>query len=97
VASPDPAVVTLVPEELAIEKGCLALEVKGGTLVVAMQDPNDLGAWLAGGGIKGGQAIGDVLNHVVGLLFTLRPREQDGTLAITIRGDHGPRSRIGIS
>ena len=42
--SPDPSVVTLVPEELAIEKGCLALEKKGNSLVVAMQDPNDLAA-----------------------------------------------------
>jgi len=42
--SPDPAIVTLVPEELAIEKGCLALEKKGTQLVVAMQDPNDLNA-----------------------------------------------------
>jgi type IV pilus assembly protein PilB len=40
--SPDPAIVTLIPEELAIEKGCLALEMRGTQLVVAMQDPNDL-------------------------------------------------------
>ena len=42
--SPDPGIVTLIPEELALEKGCLAIEKKGETLVVVMQDPNDLSA-----------------------------------------------------
>ncbi len=41
--SPDPALVTLIPEELALEKGCLAIERQDQRLVVAMQDPNDLG------------------------------------------------------
>jgi hypothetical protein len=41
--SPDPALVTLLPEELALEKGCLVIERQDQRLVVAMQDPNDLG------------------------------------------------------
>ena len=40
--SPEPAVVMLVPEELAIAKGVLALEQNGNNLICAMQDPNDV-------------------------------------------------------
>jgi type IV pilus assembly protein PilB len=40
--SPEPELVMLIPEEIAMEKGCMALEEKNGQLVVAMQDPNDL-------------------------------------------------------
>ncbi len=40
--SPEPAVVLLVPEELALSKGVLALERQGQQLVCAMQDPNDV-------------------------------------------------------
>jgi type IV pilus assembly protein PilB len=42
--SPDPAIVTLVPEELALDKGLLALEKEGNQLQVAMQNPADLEA-----------------------------------------------------
>ncbi|MGH7441852.1 MAG: GspE/PulE family protein, partial [bacterium] len=42
-ASPEPAVVLLVPEDLALTKGILALEIQGGQqLICAMQDPNDV-------------------------------------------------------
>ncbi|HXB97435.1 MAG TPA: ATPase, T2SS/T4P/T4SS family, partial [bacterium] len=41
-ASPEPAVVLLVPEELAMERGVLALEKRDQYLVCAMQDPNDV-------------------------------------------------------
>ena len=40
--SPEPEVVMLIPEEIAMEKGVLALEEKNGQLITAMQDPNDL-------------------------------------------------------
>ncbi len=40
--NPDPAVVLLVPEETAMERGLLALERDGKNLVCAMQDPNDV-------------------------------------------------------
>ena len=41
-ASPEPATVLLVPEELALDRGVLALEQRGSQLVCAMQDPNDV-------------------------------------------------------
>jgi len=40
--SPEPAVVLLVPEELAMNRGILAFEQKGQQLLCAMQDPNDV-------------------------------------------------------
>ncbi|HTA16890.1 MAG TPA: GspE/PulE family protein, partial [bacterium] len=40
--SPEPAVVLLVPEEVGMTKGVLALEQRGQQLLCAMQDPNDL-------------------------------------------------------
>jgi type IV pilus assembly protein PilB len=40
--SPEPAVVMLVPEEMGMSKGVLALEQREGQLVCAMQDPNDV-------------------------------------------------------
>jgi type IV pilus assembly protein PilB len=40
--SPEPGVVLLVPEELAMERGVLALEKKDQFLLCAMQDPNDV-------------------------------------------------------
>ena len=40
--SPEPNLVMLIPEELALEKGILALEQNGKQLVCAMQDPNDV-------------------------------------------------------
>jgi type IV pilus assembly protein PilB len=42
--SPDPAVVTLLPEELALDRGFIPLEKKDSSLLVAMQNPNDLEA-----------------------------------------------------
>lgn len=40
--SPEPAVVLLVPEELALSKGILAVERQGQQLICAVQDPNDV-------------------------------------------------------
>ena len=40
--SPEPSVVLLVPEEVGMTKGVLALEQRGQQLLCAMQDPNDL-------------------------------------------------------
>jgi type IV pilus assembly protein PilB len=40
--SPEPGVVLLVPEEMAMERGVLALEKRDQVLVCAMQDPNDV-------------------------------------------------------
>ncbi len=41
-ASPEPAIVLLVPEEIALENGCFALERVGDQLRVAMSEPNDI-------------------------------------------------------
>jgi hypothetical protein len=41
-ASPEPATVLMVPEELALERGVLALELTPTQIVCAMQDPNDV-------------------------------------------------------
>jgi type IV pilus assembly protein PilB len=40
--SPEPAVVLLVPEEMALSHGILALEQRGQQLFCAVQDPNDV-------------------------------------------------------
>ncbi len=40
--SPEPAVVLRIPEELALAQGVLAMEVRGGQIDCAMQDPNDV-------------------------------------------------------
>ena len=40
--SPEPAVVLLVPEEMGMERGVIALEKNGTQLVCAMEDPNDV-------------------------------------------------------
>jgi len=40
--SPDASVVTLLPEELCVEQGVVALEKEGQNFKLAMQDPNDL-------------------------------------------------------
>lgn len=40
--SPDPAVVLLVSEEISVERGLLAIERQGDSLICAMQDPNDV-------------------------------------------------------
>jgi type IV pilus assembly protein PilB len=40
--SPEPAVVLLIPEELGMERGVLALEKDGNRLLCAMEDPNDV-------------------------------------------------------
>ena len=40
--APDPALVTMVPEELSVDKGLIILERDAGSLLVAMQDPGDL-------------------------------------------------------
>ncbi|HTB21156.1 MAG TPA: GspE/PulE family protein [bacterium] len=39
---PEPAVVMLIPEEMGMSKGVMALEHRGTQLVCAMQDPNDV-------------------------------------------------------
>src|SRR5262245_12618721 len=43
--SPEPGVVTRIPEELAVEKSVMALEERNGHLLVAMADPNDVSSF----------------------------------------------------
>ncbi|HTB35245.1 MAG TPA: ATPase, T2SS/T4P/T4SS family [bacterium] len=39
--SPEPAIVLLVPEEIGMERGVMALDKQGNLLTCAMEDPND--------------------------------------------------------
>ena len=39
--SPEPAVVTIIPEEIAVDKGLIAIEKADGQLLVATQNPDD--------------------------------------------------------
>ncbi|MBI5630757.1 MAG: Flp pilus assembly complex ATPase component TadA [Elusimicrobia bacterium] len=40
--SPDPALVTMIPEEMAVDKGLIVVEKQDSSLLLAMQNPSDL-------------------------------------------------------